>query len=827
MDTGKSSDGLIFTIILLAVGIAGGIWFLGNTDSKQFGLVSPSVQSVRTYSGIDDEARLNKAKNTLPSNTFGEETLSRLEKQAKGGVLLIDNPGLVSGWTGEKGGLFDNAEIKGALLGTDEVKAAKIIAEQGVKVLVLHEAISKSIDRNKSVLSRLYHHEETLYFSLFRVTRNGLLLYRVQETPVSFSPQTAKSGIDFIRARLRGEKPRLQGRYKKQVWTLVATIRGQGQELATSLAQNKTYIGALNELVKDLERKHRRNVELIGFPPISEHINDLSIELHMVTERAFLEIRDKDWLDNFWEMGIDGAYMMSSDKKSRGVLVGAAAYTQSMTYADQFLRRVALRSKMSERKPWRGKDSWLELIRTIHYREDPEFGLIRLYRGVPAIPLDSVTLENTREAILASGEWYLNNLKTNGQVTYKVWPSENRYSNEYNFVRHTLATWNLTQAYQLDPRPEFLAGAYLALKYTNSKLKREDVTEACKKVEWCDVERLDVSGKMAFYEARNNRKLGSVVVSMMGMIDLAKEAKDHSFDEQLKEMGRFVKFMQLGSGNFEGYYVDKDHSYYGQKNDIVPGEASLAMIMLADYFDDDLWISGLPKFWEYYRPWFDERVAKALKELPLPMRAYTNEDRLELVQFGPWTVMAANAYHKRTGDTDVAQFGFEIARWMIDTYSWQEHRAPFPDYIGGYYKLSKELPAMQAFCYAEGTAAAYAMAVRMDHSEREYLEKATRESVRFGMQMQYNRLNTYAFTRPTEMIGGTRYAMNETKVRIDYVYHAQSAMVQWYQAALQDSKLPSTVRNGNAFPWQLNKDKPIPSFLSLPEQSDSSDFNNK
>ena len=79
--------------------------------------------------------------------------------------------------------------------------------------------------------------------------------------------------------------------------------------------------------------------------------------------------------------------------------------------------------------------------------------------------------------------------------------------------------------------------------------------------------------------------------------------------------------------------------------------------------------------------------------------------------------MAANAYNKRTGDKDVVDFGFEIARWMIDTYSWREDRAPFQDYIGGYYKLPKELPAMQAFCYAEGTAAAYAMAARLDPDE--------------------------------------------------------------------------------------------------------------
>ena len=87
------------------------------------------------------------------------------------------------------------------------------------------------------------------------------------------------------------------------------------------------------------------------------------------------------------------------------------------------------------------------------------------------------------------------------------------------------------------------------------------------------------------------------------------------------------------------------------------------------------------------------------------MLAYTNNDHLRWF-FGPWTVMAANAYHARTGDTKVAEFGFAIAEWMIDTYGWMPDNTPYPDYLGGYYKMPFELPAMQAFCYSEGTAAA-------------------------------------------------------------------------------------------------------------------------
>jgi hypothetical protein len=218
------------------------------------------------------------------------------------------------------------------------------------------------------------------------------------------------------------------------------------------------------------------------------------------------------------------------------------------------------------------------------------------------------------------------------------------------------------------------------------------------------------------------------------------------------------------------------------------------MIELSKYFEEPEMIEPLKKYWEYYQPWYYERANQKRTDAPWPSMVYDNDTRLELVQFGPWTVMAANAYHEVTGDEEVAKFGLEIARFMIDSYQWNSERAPYPDYVGGYYKLPYELPAMQAFCYAEGTAAAYQLAIRAAPEEAPYFELATREAVRFGMQMQFDDLNTYAFTRPEMAKGGIRYAMNETKIRIDYVHHALSAMYMYYVGASNDPNLPAEVK---------------------------------
>jgi hypothetical protein len=82
----------------------------------------------------------------------------------------------------------------------------------------------------------------------------------------------------------------------------------------------------------------------------------------------------------------------------------------------------------------------------------------------------------------------------------------------------------------------------------------------------------------------------------------------------------------------------------------------------------------------------------------------------------------------------------------------------------------------------------------MAPDEVSYFETSTREAMRLGLAMQYTEADTYPFSRPQQVMGGIRYALNETKVRIDYVHHALSSMYQYVQAAEADPSLPPAVR---------------------------------
>ncbi|MEE2787288.1 MAG: hypothetical protein VX589_08110 [Myxococcota bacterium] len=710
---------------------------------------------------------------------------SRARIASNRGSVMIDAPDNVSRLPAKtvKLGLFDDPEVKKALLGTDEETAANIIYSKGVRTLIVHYGVAENTDVGKRVLSRLYHHDYLTRFQLMRVAKNAFL-YRVRKSSVKFDAELATRCLRYLRDRLAGKKPTIEDeRSETGQWTFVASIRGQGRELAVAFGQDKKLAKSLDEVAKDLERYHRRRKEYFGFPPLKDHLADLRIEIQRVTERAYLEPRDDQFIAQFWELGIDGTLMLTKNRKKRAVLPGSAAYTRALNRPEKFLKDAAKEGRMPSKRPWREKGSWLEMFRTIHYTELPGSGIRKLYRGFKEVPLSDVTVKAVKNAVVSAGEWYLSNLRPDGSVVYKFWPESNRYTDENNIVRHALSTWNLVQAYELDPRPEFLEAAKKTLGFTERHRVEENSPEF---------------GDMVYYRYKDNVKLGTAVITILGLIDMAKATDSKEYDDLLVKLGNFTKFMAQDSGKFLGYHVPKGHAYHGKTNDIVPGEAALALIRLAEYFDDNAWIASLDKYWAYYMRLFRKRAASRNINVAWPWYVYDNTTRLALVQMGPWTVMAANAYHRRTGNKEVAAFGLEVARWMIDTYQWTSERSPWPDYVGGYFKLREELPAMQTFCYAEGTAAAYQLALRYAPEQVAYFEKSTREAMRLGLAMQYTDLDTYGFSRPNQVMGGIRYALNETKVRIDYVHHALSSMYLYYQGALVDPNLPASVKNAGA-----------------------------
>jgi hypothetical protein len=803
---------MLSPLLILACSSQVGSGYIVTNDEYQLVVAAPSYTERASSSWLAVESA--KASTQLVEILRKSPGTILVDTQSKVKGLEADTPvmDLSTQWDGK---------IAAALQGTDEAAAAQALADANIKGILLHSSIRATFDRDSRILSKLYHHDALTRFQLVLVDQD-LMLYLVQPL-AGLTPEVANAAIQWLRAQLSGQNPAPFPALKPEtgIWMLLGSIRKHGQEVAVSLADGKTFDLALDELAHDLEMVHRRYKEILGFPRLSTDLQSYSFEIYRITEMAQVLAKEDEQLADLWELGIDGAILHQVKQDDAGkvldvreaALPGASAALRGDGDVDDFLRAVAKEGRLDSVRPWREEQNRLFIIRTSGYREipgkpslSPEIPAIPssvapLYRGTLPVPMELVTQTSARESILLMGEWYLSNLQQDGSVIYKYWPEDNRYSSEYNHVRHELATWNLWQAWTLDPRPEFLEGAQRSQLWTLKSLVRREPhelenweKEEFKTVSTSLKSEIEKEG-MAYFTYGNNTKLGSVVVGLFGMIELARSTGDHSQDDLIRDLGRFVRFMQLPSGTFRGYHVPPGHSSFQTSNDIVPGEAALALVYLYEYFQDPVYLESLQKFFDYYKPWFEERAGRLRSDHPWPAWTYDNDTRLELVQFGPWTVMAADAYTRvRPEAKDVADFGLKVGRWMIDAYAYTPERSPFPDYLGGYYKFEGELPAMQAFCYAEGTAAAYNMALRQRPDQAPFFEQATRASLRFGMQMQHDAFDTFAFARPEQVIGGVKYAMNQPKVRIDYVYHAQSAFYQWLKASERDPALPEMAR---------------------------------
>lgn len=674
------------------------------------------------------------------------------------------------------------------LLSTDEEAVAASLREAGVRGIVVHRDLTQALDRDRTVLSRLTQHDHLEWFQLRRVTEYALV-YTVRSSSNVVPVSTGSMLLAGLRARLEGRPVPRQTWAPKSV-RLLGSVRLQGHTLVTRHASGDDLEDALSDLARKLSHRWQRRVATDGHGRLTERMDDIRLEVHVVMERAPVEPRSRWAIFDLWELGVDGMMLKRAeglDDEKFTYMPGSEAITRSMKSADAFLLFAAKQFEWRAVRPWEDARTRLDIMRTAHFMERERggrTGAVRLVRGMPEVGMADLTDARIQQMLIDGGEWWLTNMRADNSFNYKFWPAQNRMSTDYNEVRHILATRDLADTWRYREDPRYLSGAKRAMDWlmqyavTSSDQPHPTLPQP-------------PEGALLFRYPRRlgergnkppNQKLGTVAVALLGWVAWAETTGDHSEDDHIRAMAKFVKSRLLPSGKFDPYYVNSGHSYYKQDNDIVPGEAALALGEVAEYFDEPEWLDFYSTYLDYYEPWFQERAARKVPTGRWPAGTYTNEDRLELVQFGPWSVMANKQAYRVTGDERAAAFGLEVADWMIDNYQWSGDRAPFPDYVGGYYKIPTELPAMQTFCYSEGTAAAYHTAALFRPDAKDKYDRSTREAIRFLDVMQFDDESTYFAAEPELIHGGIKYTMSEQKVRIDYVGHGLSTLSQYLDA---------------------------------------------
>lgn len=742
-------------------------------------------------------ARVKDCVGQLKREKVSPAGLAEIQKLAGEGKVLgfADLDGLEVAWERP-----DDAVIE-ALMGTDEQAANELLRERGYRSIVIDRDLAFSIDRDNRVLSTLTYRDFYQWFQIRHITED-LLVYSVRSTPIELPSATADRMLEGLRARLAGERPRPQS-WRPDTVRIMGTLRMQGQTLAIRFAsasgdgeRSSQVDRALDDLAAKLRREWEREIQVLGVGSLEERLDDIRLEIHVVMERAPVDPRSKYAIFEIWEQGIDGMMFKQREPQKGETLdekftymPGSELTTHSFKSADQFLRHAVREFGWNDTRPWE-KDprTQLDVIRTQHFMEAEVGGgpAVRLMRGLPIVEMSSLTDRRIQDMLVAGGEWWVHNERPDKSYEYKYWPTQNRRSDDYNEVRHILAPRDLADTWRYRHDPRYLEAARRGMDWLlDFEIDATDPPQGPlpHPPEGSLLFRYPSYALQASTKKQANQKLGTVAVALLGWLSWAEATGDHSEDERIRRMAKFTAFNQEADGRFKPYFVNKGHSYENERNDIVPGEAMLALGMVAEYFDEPEWVAeSYPKFVAYYRPWFRDRKVRVNPYGRWPHHTYANQDRLDMVQFGPWSVMAAKQYVTMTGDKEAAEFGLEVADWMIDSYQWRGENSPWPDFVGGYYKLPGETPAMQTFCYSEGTAAAYHIAATTFPERKDKYDIATRESIRFLDVMQFDALDSYFVSDPAKVRGGIKYTMTENKVRIDYVGHGLSTLSQYLDA---------------------------------------------
>lgn len=678
------------------------------------------------------------------------------------------------------------------LEGRDEAAVVRALEARGFKALLADTRLARADRLPRVTVANTL----SLYRPLERFTASYLTeraaLYQWHE-PYDVAPADAQRLVTLARQVLRtGEAPDTSResealrRARGTAAEVSVVLRGQGPALIWRSARRDTLVKSVVQAALAVhERWAVRQERRHG--PIESALDRLALEIEIFHDHGLLGDRSMAFMNRAIEPGIFGA-ILEQPKKYRYMLPSTSVYASRESVPD-YLATVSQEADLGE-DGWERSDVKLTRFRTLHFREARPGGpVVRLYRGVPPVGPEVQTRTQYTKALALAADWLVDNQKDDGQFMYSYFPEKDRDPEQRNIVRHGLAAYGLAMAYEFDQRASTREAAVRALEYMFEHTRWGEGPPAPDGStgpadEWQGKPIPRGMAYVRYTDADKNGpigKMGTVASAVFTLTQLAgTDPMPPEWRRILLGYGEFLLFMQKDDGSFHHYYCTSNHSYYGTETTIYPGEILLAISRIYGATGDEKYAEAFERGTRFYDRWW-----KSVSQQRLPDGTYTDPVRVDLVQFVPWISMAMADMYPRVVQSaprrarDYARFGIDASAWIAEEYQFDDARSFFPDYLGGYYKMATELPAMHGCVYTEGTAAAYELARLTGDRRRAQLHRATILGCRFAIQqIVAPGVSDFWMPNPSRAHGGVRYSLNGNKLRIDYSYHSMSAIYQ-------------------------------------------------
>ena len=366
----------------------------------------------------------------------------------------------------------------------------------------------------------------------------------------------------------------------------------------------------------------------------------------------------------------------------------------------------------------------IEAMGPVALPDEDEIVATRL-AGFRVVDPNEVLPDRMIGAAFQSAAWLLRHQRQDGLFAYEFLPATQSWSNADSIVRQAGCAWAVALVGRLGREPNIsraAAGAVEALLRTT--LKR------------------DGPGRLYYLTAQGEPpRLGAIPLLLLAIAELAQAATVSR--EVVDQLAATLLGIQEPSGRLgvtvRGLELEGSETYYA-------GQVVLALARLHGVRKRDRYARAIRRAIAHYH----ERWADA--------------DERDL-SFTTWMLQACDSWHHLEGGDDVAEYGFAMADWALESQHGPEHRHPL--WRGAF----QDTPGIGTAAYAEGIAAALSLARRVGDEQREArYDAALRSAMRFLLQLTVDASDA-PLIGGDEHIGAVRSALHRSSLRCDNAQH--------------------------------------------------------
>lgn len=365
------------------------------------------------------------------------------------------------------------------------------------------------------------------------------------------------------------------------------------------------------------------------------------------------------------------------------------------------------------------------------------------------------------KAIDRSAGYFLRNTRDDGMFEYRINTDPTvTVKKRYNILRHGGTIYAMTMHYEYFPDEAMLSAIKRAGKYLRDEAIGPLASDENLLAVWSKPQ---VNRSSKFLEA----KLGGAGLGLVALTSLEKFQPGFTPRNDLIMLGNFILFMQKEDGSFYSKYIPAAGGFQKNWHSLYyPGEAALGLLMLYELDRSEQWAESAVKTLTYLA-----NSRKNILNVPADHWALLATEKLLSLENAEQLPI-----EKELLVTHAAQICEAILRAQI-------HHHECPEYIGGFTSNGRTTPTSTRL---EGLLAARSI-LPADHALQNKIDAAVEIGVDFLLRAQITEGEyTGAFSMAVSKLKGDstrveKFNRRVTEVRIDYVQHALSALIQYLE----------------------------------------------